>query len=56
MAILAQMALGGGDGLGEVLAYEGRGEAGLSSKIAGANILCSGGDHGAKTGVVQIND
>ena len=46
------MALGGGDGLGKVLAHEGRGEAGPNSKIDGANGLSSGGYHGAKTGAV----
>ena len=50
------MALGGGDVLGKVLVHEGRGEAGPSSKISGVNGLCPGGDHGAKTGAVQIND
>ena len=50
------MALGGGDGLGQMLTYEGQGEAGPSSKIAGINDLCPGGDHGSKTGAVQIND
>ena len=50
------MALGGGDGLEQVLAYEGRGDAGPSSKIAGVDGLCPGGDHRAKKGTVQIND
>ena len=50
------MALGGGNGLKQVLMYEGRGEAGSSSKIAGVDGLCPCGDHGAKTGAVQINE
>ena len=56
MEILAYMALGGGDALGQVLTYEGGGEAGPSSKLAGVDDLCPGGDNGAKTGAVQIND
>ena len=48
------MALGGGNGLGQVISYEGQGEAGPSSKIAGVDGLCPGGDNGAKTGTVQI--
>ena len=56
MEILAYMALGGGDVLGQVLTYEGGGEAGPSSKLAGVDDLCPGGDNGAKTGVVQIKD
>ena len=50
------MALGGGDGLGEVIVHEGRGEAGPSIEIPGIDGLSPGGDHGAKTGAVQIND
>ena len=50
------MALGGGDGLGQMLTYEGQGEAGPSRKIAGVGGLCPGGYNGDKTGVVQIKD
>ena len=50
------MALGGGDGLGQVISYEGQGEAGPSSKIAGVDGLSTGVYHGAKTGAVQINN
>ena len=53
--ILVKMAIGGGNGLGKLLAYEGQGEAGPSSKIAGVNGLCPGGYHGAITDAVQIN-
>ena len=52
LVILAWMALGGGGGLGKVLAHEVRGEAGTSNKIARINVLSPGGDHGAKTGAV----
>ena len=50
------MALGGGNGLGQVISYEGQGEAGPSSKIAGVDGLCPGGDNGAKAGAVQTKD
>ena len=50
------MSLGGGGGLGQVLRYEVRGEAGPGSKIAGVNNLFPGGDNGDKTGTVQIKD
>ena len=50
------MALGGGNGIGQVLMNEGRGEAGPSSIIASVYGLCPGGDNGAKTGVFQIKD
>ena len=50
------MAIGGGGGLGQVLVYEGQGEAGPSSKIAGVDSLFPGGGNGAKTSVVQIKD
>ena len=46
------MDLGGGDGIGQMIAYEGRGEAGPSSKIAGVNGIFPGGDNGDKTGAV----
>ena len=46
------MTLGGGDGLGQVLTYKGRVEAGPSSKTASFNGLCPGGYNGAKTGAV----
>ena len=50
------MALGSGDGLGQVFTYKGQGESGPISKIAGVNGLYPGGDNGAKTGAVQIKD
>ena len=56
MEILAYKALGGGNGLGNLLAHEGRGESGPSGVIAGVDGLIPGGDRGAKTGVVYIND
>ena len=52
LAILAQMALGGGGGLGKVLAHEVKGESGPSSKISGIGGLSPGRDHGDKTGAV----
>ena len=48
------MALGGGNGLGKVLMYEGQREAGPSSRIAGVNGLFPGGYNGTKTGAMQI--
>ena len=50
------MCLGGSNGLGQVLTYKGRGEAGPSTKIAGVDGIFPGGDNGAKTGAVQIKD
>ena len=50
------MALVGGDGLGQVLTYEGQGESGPSSKISGVDGLCPGGYNMAKTGAVKIKD
>ena len=47
------MDLGVGNGIGQVLTYKGRGEAGPSSKIAGVNGIFPVADKGAKSGVVQ---
>ena len=50
------MALGSGDGLGQVLMYKGQGKAGPISKIAGVNGLFPGGENRSKTGAMQIKD